>query len=391
MAPSLTVRSGPSPAVRRAVVALVVAANAVVLLRYLWGLWPFAALDDDFTYIWVAARLAWAGHAAQAYDVAGFTRTLRALLPYMPAGEYSLAYPPPYLLLAAPLGALPLTGAFFAWLAGSLAVFAAALWAVWPRRLVLVAAVLAPGFALNLWFGQNGLLFGGLIGLALAWNGRRPRSAGVALGLLALKPHLALALGLVLLVGRRWTVLAVAAATAVAAIGLSAALFGPDIWRVFLAGFGRAADLSSPVLQGVSVRGSVYWTLRTVGAAPAVALAAQAVTALVAALLAGRSWRRGDPPAVAVAVSAAALALILPRLGTYDLAFFAIAAAALAGAAAGRRATLGLALGFWLAPQVVQAGAVHDLQILPVVAVLLLIGALRLAPPAARPAPAPPG
>ncbi len=382
---------GLSPPAARAVAGLVVAANALFLLRYVAEAWPFAAIGNDFTYTWVAARLAWAGQAAAAYDVAGFTRIVHALLPAMPAGEYSLAYPPPILLLLAPLGALSLPGAFFAYMLGSAALFAAALWAVCPRRAVLAAAVLAPGVALNLWFGQNGLLFGGLLGLALAWARTRPRLAGVALGMLALKPHLAVALGLVLLLGRRWTVLAVAAAT-VAALGLlSVAVFGAAVWGQYLAGFGRAVDLSSPVLQGLSVRGSVYWTLRVAGLASAPALAVQGAAAAIAAVLAGRSWRRGDPPAVALAVSAAALPLILPRLGTYDLAYFAVAAAALAAAAGGRRRPLGLALGFWLAPQLVQAAAVDDVQILPAVAVALLTLALRLAPPAAKPAAAGPG
>src|SRR5262249_23047072 len=159
-------------------------------------------------YFWLAARLAWQGAAGQVYDIDAFTRSMRQLLPYMPVGQYAFAYPPPFLLLVLPLGALSLPAAFLAWIAASLAAFAASLYAIFPRRAVLLAAVLAPGFTLNLWFGQTGLLCGALIGLAFALAPARPWLAGVALGLLVLKPHLAAAVAVVFLFGGRWATLA---------------------------------------------------------------------------------------------------------------------------------------------------------------------------------------
>ena len=388
---------------RRTAIALlsaILAANGVFLLRYLLPLG--SPIGSDFTYFWLGARLAWNGDPVGVYDVAGFTAAMREALPYMPEGQYGFAYPPTYLLLLVPLGALPLGKAFQVWLAVSGAAFAAALFALCPRRAVLLLALLAPGFALNLWFGQNGLLFGACVAAALAMAGRRPSLAGVALGLLTLKPHLGAALALVFLFTRQWRVLAVAALTAAAAIALSAAAFGAAIWPHYRTALASAADLSSPIAQGVSVRGSVYWTLLTLGASQAVAAIGQVAAAVLGLAAAVWAWRRPLAIELRLAVVIVALLMILPRFGNYDLACLDIAAVALLGTAHGRRGFLGLALAFWMLPQVVQMASVYNVQIAAPAAALLLLGCLGLASaseaaaaagasPAARSAPLPPG
>src|SRR5437868_4975074 len=69
-------------------------------------------------------------------------------------------------------------------------------YALLSRRLadapnVLVFLLLAPGAAVNLFFGQNGILSTVLLGGGVLLLGSRPILAGVLLGLLAYKPQLA--------------------------------------------------------------------------------------------------------------------------------------------------------------------------------------------------------
>ena len=360
---------------RRLAIGVALVANGIFLGRFVWIAWPFQPLSNDFAYPWLAARLLGADPSG-IYDPVAFSRAMTETLPAMPVGRYALAYPPPWPLLLAPLGGLTVNGAFWAWMAVTAALFAAMLaGAGCPRRFALAAALVSPAFALNLWFGQNGLLFGGLIGGVLLAAPKRPALAGAALGLVTLKPHLAVAVAAILLIGGCWRVLGAAAMTALGLALLSLLVQGPAPWLAYLANLASAVDLASPSLQGPSVRGSVYWTLNAAGVGSILAASAQTVAALLAAAWAGLLWRRKVAHGLKVATACAALPLILPRFGTYDLAFADIGAVALAVAAKGRRDWLWAALALWMLPQLAQLGAVMGVQVAaPLCAVVLGVG-----------------
>src|SRR5204863_3126413 len=122
-------------------------------------------------------------------------------------------YPPTFLLAVTPLGLLPYPAALAAFVPGTAALWAALVRRILPDRRAWIVAAAAPAGLITLLDGQNALLTGALAGFALLWLDRRPILAGVLIGLLAIKPHLAVLFPLALLAEARWRTIAAAAAT----------------------------------------------------------------------------------------------------------------------------------------------------------------------------------
>ena len=76
-------------------------------------------------------------------------------------------------------------------------------------------------------FGQNSVLTAGLAALALHLLGKRPVVAGVVIGLLAIKPQLAVVFPFVLIAARAWRTFAAAALSATLFAAAGIALTGP--------------------------------------------------------------------------------------------------------------------------------------------------------------------
>jgi hypothetical protein len=154
------------------------------------------------------------------------------------AGYY--AYPPPSLLLAAPLTLLPW------WLSGLL-VQAVAIVALerWVRRdtgrSVLPWLLLWPPLIQGLLIGQTTLIaLAALLHAELAFRERRDRAAGLLLALALLKPQVGLlavaCLLLMALRARRWRFLAGCAGASAVLWGGAAVVLGPAIYAQWLAG-----------------------------------------------------------------------------------------------------------------------------------------------------------
>jgi len=167
----------------------------------------------------------------------------RATLPY--------AYPPAVALVMSPLSRLPYRTASMAWAGISLLLYAAGLGLLWRTfdgiaradRFVAVLLSLAfEPFIVECIHGGQLCAIGFLAvcaGLALH-RGGKPLAAGVALGLLAYKPTLLLALAPALMLGKQWRILAGMAVT----IGIGTA-FG------LVAGFGPTFDFLKLMLTYV--------------------------------------------------------------------------------------------------------------------------------------------
>lgn len=274
---------------------------------------------DDFINYWSAATLAFNGRAAEVYDFRAFhlfeQSVAGANLDY-----YHYSYPPVLLALTAPLALMPYVPALFAWLGAGWLAFYSALRLAAPRSLLIALA--APAVFVNAVGGQNGTWTAALLAGGLGLVERRPYLAGVLFGLLVYKPHLGLLLPVALIAGRQWRAFAAAAVTACALIGASVALYGLDVWRQFAVNvtFLRHAILEDG--SGVWHRMvSVFVAARRLGAAVDVAYAAQAATALIAAVVVAFAWRRDHPLPVKAAVLLIATCFTTPYLQDYDLVF----------------------------------------------------------------------
>lgn len=279
---------------------------------------------SDFFGIWSWSRFVAVNGAASLYDPAAMHQFQRGLDPLYTNQFYPFLYPPTYLLFIWPLAHFELGAARWLWSAATLGAFLLALFGLRWRASLALAALVAPATILCLICGQNGLLTAALMLGGLRLAGTRPLLAGLLLGLLSYKPHLALLVPVALVAARLWPTLLAAAATAIAAVTASAVLFGVQAWTGWLIAqrqswttIDRFIDSRENLVPTVSA------ALRQLGCAPGAVTAGQCVATLAAATAIWFAWGRGARPVAIVPVAAL---LATPYAFIYDLPMLAGAA-----------------------------------------------------------------
>jgi alpha-1,2-mannosyltransferase len=323
---------------------------------------PRAPVGADFASFWSASTLARNGQPLAVYDRAALARQETIALG---RGDlfFAFAYPPTYLALLLPLAMLPFAWALVGWTVAGIGAYLAALRAIIPVRAAVLPALAFPGALITMLNGQNGLFAAACFGGALAWGEERPFGAGLLFGLIACKPHLALLIPVALLAGARWRTIVGAAASFFALTAASLVLFGPDLWIRF---FGELANLGGAVSSAndtdlIAKMQSVFALAVNAGAPHAVALAAQLIVSLAAALYVAIVWRRGATAEVEAAVLVVSAIVAAPFVFDYDLTALGVAVAFLvrAGMARGFLSWERTALAvLWFAPAVVRLSSV---------------------------------
>lgn len=325
---------------------LYLGAKAITIIAYKTGLHRPEALRalnfGDFDAFVVAGQLMRAGRAACLYALDCVGHAQGAYSGLDPADHrMTWNYPPTMDLAVLPLGWLAPTVAYTGFLALNLALIAAAAFALRPARTPLPAAerdpaltlalqatplalfLTAPGVITGTAIGQNGLLLGAVAALGLWLVAARPFLAGLVLGLLIVKPHLALLLPFVVLGQpslRRAGALALGALCTVALfVGASLLAFGFEPWQAFVAGLGQTRELFIGGGYPRSQITSLYVSLVAVGVPEPVALSAQIFAALGLGAVLVAVWRRVPDATVRVALTLMALPLASPYAYYYDL------------------------------------------------------------------------
>lgn len=346
-------------------------------------------LGADFLCFYSAAKLALAGHAPSAWDFGVLFPLQQAVFPAYAGYGWPWFYPPPFLLLVAPLALLPYVAALVVFLGAT-----ATAWWLTLRRAIgrpgagwLMAGF--PGLWMCLAQGQNGLLTAALAAGSILTHRHRPALSGILLGLLIIKPHLAVLFAVALLAARAWKTMFVAAATAVAALGISELVLGPGSTTAWL--------VSMPLASAATEAGALPWakmpstfaTLRLLGASVEVAYVGWAAVAVAAAAAVWLVWRRTDSVRLRGAVLMTATFLAIPHVHDYDLAWlaFPIAWFALYGLEHGwRRGDREVLVAAWLLPALSTALATAtQVQLGPVgLAAVVWIVLRRVLPERAR-------
>ncbi|MGY6534037.1 MAG: glycosyltransferase family 87 protein [Pararhodobacter sp.] len=261
-------------------------------------------------------------------------------LPDMMAAQQRLAgaevfmtwtYPPPYNLIVQYLPLLP-RGLSFALFTGlTLAAYGLVLWRLAGRHLTAVLLVLAPVMWVQAMIGQNGFLTGALAGWFCLACLRGGAVAGLPLGLMVIKPHLGLGLGLAALVQRRWAVLALALGVAGALSALATLAFGAEIWAAFRRGVAEAGLVLHEGGYRLHRMTSIYATLHRLGVAPETAALLQAGLGIVVLAAVPLALWRGARPRVLLAVACFASLMVSPYGYDYDLTLFGIGLALIIG------------------------------------------------------------
>jgi alpha-1,2-mannosyltransferase len=282
-------------------------------------------LGTDFVSFWTASSIALGGHPAEVYDIAAHQAAQNALFPQSAgAGYVAFFYPPTFLLLCLPLAMLPYLWSLGLWL-GITGFACIRVSRAWLGTQFGALPILAfPAMLSNLGHGQNAFLSTALFGGGVLMLDTRPIAAGLCLGALVYKPHLAIVIPIALIAARRWRVLFSAAASATAFCLASLGVFGADTWRAFL----KASPLARIALEqnmvGDEKMQSVFAGVRLLHGGLTLAYGLQIVAALgVCAALVDLQRRAFRSRAEGPAMVAAAL-LASPFLLDYDLVLLAI-------------------------------------------------------------------
>jgi hypothetical protein len=252
--------------------------------------WPSirgaAIWGRDFANVYTSGNLALEGRLDLLYDLKAYGAYQDALFDGA-LRNHNYSYPPPTLLYTWAFALLPYPLALLSWLLLTGAAFAAAA-RPYLRDAGLPAwlALVAPATLLNVWAGHYGLLIGALWLGAFHLLPRRPVLAGVLIGLMLVKPHLAILAPLILARRREWKAFASAAITAAALATVSALAFGPELWRIWLSvtvGVQTAMvdDVGTyfltmmptvvPTVSALGFPGALAWTLQLLAGGAAVA------------------------------------------------------------------------------------------------------------------------
>lgn len=302
----------------------------------------------DFIIYYAASLLTLAGDAAAIFDWPAL-RAAQASVIGAPVQYLPWLYPPPLMLIAAPLAGLPYIPALAVWVLGQFALLAAAVGAMERRPTALLAAMVFPATVNNMLAGQNGALSAALLGGGLVALNSHPVMAGVIFGLLVYKPHLLVVVPFALLAMGAWRTMAAALASALGVSVLSLIVFGAAPWSAFL----QAAPGGVRALE----YGSAHWAkmptvfsaLRLLGVEVPLAYGGQAVSAVLAISVVIYLWRRGISLPKRASALLFATFLVTPYAFFYDLVvlIFAILWLGHGDTGPGGRLLLGL---LWLGP-----------------------------------------
>jgi alpha-1,2-mannosyltransferase len=267
-------------------------------------------------------------------------------------------YPPSYLLLLLPFGWLGFAASFAAFQIVTAAALAAAVVVgageedrAW--RAIAVCALACPAASINAVDGQNAFLSAAILVAGLRLLDARPALAGMALGLLTVKPQFALLAPLALIACRAWRALLGAAASASLMVLASAILFGWSAWVTWL--HLTAANLIWPDAKWIEygrMWGNSVWTCATVLGAPAfVATLLQLAFSVGAAAAVCIAFRHRMTCRAPILLAATVLAA--PHWSPYDAVLLTLAGAwwlALKPGAARQTWPWILMLALWLIP-----------------------------------------
>jgi alpha-1,2-mannosyltransferase len=341
-------------------------------LAALFWLKPDMQVGRDFGVMWIAGRMAWQGQIAELYGAAMPEAVAAA---FGPAEAGTFYYPPVGLLLFVPFGFLSFPAAAMAWVALTGTAFATAVgriagWRGVPAALAFPAAIIC---AL---YGQNGLLLAALLGLAAVTLDRYPVVAGVAIGCLAYKPHVAVLAPLILVLTWRWRAFLAAGGTTLLLIGASVLAFGIRSWTAFVADLPAAEALYATGVPGFAKFASPYAAARLLGASAGTGWTVQALCAAGAIGFLVWAARRCRDGTAAIAAMTAATGFCVPFLGEYDLPILAIPGAWLI-ASAEREGWLPLerlsVIALYIAPFVVTVLAPRGVPLAPLAMGLLML------------------
>jgi len=337
---------------RLLVVIVLAVCGALNLSAAGWAVLVHPALNTDFMAFWSFPRFAAAGDVRGIYE-AGLLQNFQARLYPGFHSFYPFLYPPTWLVATYWLHFWSFAAAQAIWTVAGMAALAACAWWFFPpqwRGIAILAMLASPASLLNGMTGETGYFSTALLLAGFAALPARKMLAGMAFGLLTLKPQLGLLVPVFLLARGEWRVILVAGAVAVGLVAASCIMFPAALWGEWahtLPAY-QAAYFAARSALNLNIIVTVTANLITVGAAPGFAWGAQLVGFVAVAACVVWAARAAAYP-LAVALLWTGIFLAAPHAYAYDSVILSAVLVVLAGY---RDSALfaGLGLAIYLAP-----------------------------------------
>ncbi|MEM7720965.1 MAG: glycosyltransferase family 87 protein [Pseudomonadota bacterium] len=321
----MSIRSGLQALDGRSFLIAGLLVSLLVLVVFVAISTPYIGASDmftDFDAFYVASMFFWEGRIADAYD-----------LDVMLARQHELAgrpilmpwsYPPQFNLITAPMALAPRGVSYAIFIVLTLALYLVAMRALVGRLLVEPLVVVFPALAMTVSSGQNAFLTAALIGAFCLLSLKGKNTAGLPLGLMVIKPHLAVGLGLSVLFRKRWMDFAVVSAVIVASSLVATLVLGPEIWSAVIQGAVNAAANTGGGEYKLFRMSSAFATLRSFGIDPGVAFSVHAIVAAALVASIALAVHKGWPLRRVLCVSVFATLAISPYSYDYDMTALAV-------------------------------------------------------------------
>lgn len=284
---------------------------------------PSGTVLMDYLSFWLAGRQALAGAPELVYIPAEFSALQKEL-----SGSdtvFGFFYPPPFQMLLSAFATLPYKAAFAVFVLSTTALLCVSCRLITGKWLLAACLIIVPACANNAFHGQNAALTAALYGFFLVGVERhRMILAGIALGILTIKPQLGILAPVALIASLNWRAFLGASVTTLALAAASVLFLGVGVWQVFW----QQAPVASAMMELGGVEWgkmiSVYSSLRQLGIGHEVAMGLQAAAGLGVLVCVWKVWRRTEDMAVRSAVLIGGTLLVTPFALSYDLTLLVI-------------------------------------------------------------------
>jgi hypothetical protein len=290
----------------------------------------------DFWTLWAAAHFSLSGQASFAYDpnlldsviwnVDPFSTVMNATLrdPQSMAVRLFWFYPPTYLLLVTPLGFFPPALAALIYIFTTFSAYLLVIKKIVSENIMLIAFIAFPAIWMNLRVGQNGYLITGLFGSFLLLLPKYPRLSGICMGMLCIKPHLALMLPFALIAIGAWETLLVGFVTGLFLVSASIYFLGVAAWEAWYGSLSHARHILETAESHWNFSPSVFAFMRLLGAPLNLAYTVHLSVVALAAWIVWQVWRKSNAWPLKQATLVLATLLATPYIFDYDLTLLAL-------------------------------------------------------------------
>ena len=286
----------------------------------------------DFAHFYLLGWLANHGLGTLLYGMNAQSTLLPKLIPQSAGLVYIPLYGPQVSLLFAPLARMSYPVALIVWWVFNLLVYAISCYLIWktcPRlrvhnRTVALVALAFPGFFALIAWGQSSAP--ALLAFVLAYLAvchKRNFAAGLALGLLAYKPPLAVASGVLFLLTGEWAIVSGAVLSGAIQIGLGWHHYGTGVMKNYVHALFTIPQNMSYMEPKVYMAHSLraFWGMLMPTASLTWIL--YALSSAIVLVITIKLWRSGEAPGMRFSALLLATVLVAPHLTVYDLVILA--------------------------------------------------------------------